>query len=47
MEKCSSGELPIGTADKMSHKQCPKNELEREGMKEKPYASLVGSLMYA
>ncbi|CAN6704261.1 unnamed protein product [Malus baccata var. baccata] len=47
MEKCSSGELPIGKGDKMSAEQSPKNELEKESMKDKPYASLVGSLMYA
>ncbi|KAM2628345.1 hypothetical protein TB2_001696 [Malus domestica] len=47
MEKCSSGELPIGKGDKMSTEQSPKNELEKESMKDKPYASLVGSLMYA
>ncbi|XP_068309679.1 secreted RxLR effector protein 161-like [Pyrus communis] len=47
MDKCSNGELPIGKGDKLSSDQCPKNELENEGMKDKPYASLVGSLMYA
>ncbi|KAM1133510.1 hypothetical protein ACFX19_043460 [Malus domestica] len=47
MDKFSNGELPIGKGDKLSSDQCPKNELEKEGMKDKPYASLVGSLMYA
>ncbi|XP_050147280.1 secreted RxLR effector protein 161-like [Malus sylvestris] len=47
MAKCSSGELPIGKGDKLSKEQCPKNELEKETMKDKPYASFVGSLMYA
>ncbi len=27
--------------------QCPRNNLEQEAMKDKPYASLIGSLMYA
>jgi len=27
--------------------QCPKNDLERKQMKNIPYASIVGSLMYA
>ena len=27
--------------------QCPKNELERKQMEQIPYASIVGSLMYA
>ena len=47
MEKCAGGELPIGKVDKMSSERSPKNELEKENMKDKPYASLVGSLMYA
>lgn len=47
MEKCAGGELPIGKGDTMSSEQNPKNELENENMKNKPYASLVGSLMYA
>ncbi|XP_068309864.1 secreted RxLR effector protein 161-like [Pyrus communis] len=47
MKKCSSGDLPIGKGDKMSTEQSSKNELEKESMKDKPYASLVGSLMYA
>ena len=47
MDKCSHGELPIGKGDKLSITQSPKNELEKETMNDKPYASLVGSLMYA
>ncbi|KAM1415115.1 hypothetical protein ACFX2I_006811 [Malus domestica] len=47
MENCSSGELPIGNGDKFSNDQSPKNDLEKDSMKTKPYASLVGSLMYA
>ncbi|XP_050122962.1 secreted RxLR effector protein 161-like [Malus sylvestris] len=47
MDKCSNGELPIGKGDKLIIDQCPKNELKNEGMKDKPYASLVGSLMCA
>jgi len=27
--------------------QCPKNDLERKAMESIPYASVVGSLMYA
>ena len=33
--------------DKLSLNQCPKNDLEKESMKNIPYASAVGSLMYA
>lgn len=47
MEKCSCGELPIGKGDKISIEQSPKKELEKESMKDKPYAALVGNLMYA
>ena len=47
MKKCPGGELPTGKGDKMSSEQSPKNELEKENIKDKPYASLVGSLMYA
>lgn len=47
MQNCSSGELPVGKGDKMSNEQSLKNELEKENMKDKPYASLVGNLMYA
>ncbi|PRQ31880.1 putative RNA-directed DNA polymerase [Rosa chinensis] len=47
MQKCSSGEVPIGKGDKFSKEQCPRNELEKKSMQDKPYASLVGSLMYA
>ncbi|XP_070660599.1 secreted RxLR effector protein 161-like [Malus domestica] len=47
MLACGTIELPISKGDKLSKKQCPKNDLERDAMKDKPYASLVGSLMYA
>lgn len=47
MENCSHGEVPIGKGDKFSINQCPRNELEKKCMQDKPYASLVGSLMYA
>ncbi|KAL6323845.1 hypothetical protein AAG906_005840 [Vitis piasezkii] len=33
--------------DKLSKMQCPRNNMEREQMKKIPYASAVGSLMYA
>ena len=38
---------PIAKGDKLSKDQCPKNDLERSAMKDVPYASVVGSLMYA
>ena len=47
MEKCSSVIAPIQKGDKFSLNQCPQNELERKGMERIPYASAVGSLVYA
>nr|XP_033508618.1 secreted RxLR effector protein 161-like [Nicotiana tomentosiformis] len=47
MEKCSSSPVPIQKGDKFSLYQCPKNKLERMQMKDIPYASIFGSLMYA
>ena len=47
MSTCSPGEVPIVKGDKLTKLQCPKNELERSQMKDVPYASAVGSLMYA
>ena len=39
-------EVPIGKGDKLNKNQCPRNELDKESVKGKPYASVVGSLMY-
>ena len=47
MKDCGSTIVPIQKGDKFSLSQCPQNELERGPMKDIPYASLVGSLMYA
>ncbi|XP_057968175.1 secreted RxLR effector protein 161-like [Malania oleifera] len=47
MDKCSASPIPIKKGDKFSLKQCPKNDLERRQMKDVPYTSVVGSLMYA
>jgi transposase InsO family protein len=38
---------PIVKGDRFNLNQCPKNDLEREQMKNIPYAFAVGSLMYA
>jgi len=40
-------DTPVAKGDKFSLKQCPKNNLERTIMHDKPYASAVGSLMHA
>jgi len=47
MDKCSASPVPMQKGDKFSLMQCPKNDLERKQMKNIPYASVVGSLMYA
>ena len=47
MENCSAGESPIQKGDRFNLMQCPNNELERKQMEAIPYASAVGSLMYA
>ncbi|KAM1760174.1 hypothetical protein ACFX12_003074 [Malus domestica] len=44
---CSSGDVSISMGDKLSLAQCPVTDLDFETMKSKPYASLVGSVMYA
>ena len=47
MKYCSPSVAPIMKSDKLSLNQCPKNDLEKEFMKNIPYASTVGSLMYS
>ncbi|XP_040872116.1 secreted RxLR effector protein 161-like [Glycine max] len=47
MDKCSASPVPIQKGDKFSLMQCPKNDIERKQMENIPYASIVGSLMYA
>jgi len=47
MKDCSLSVAPLVKGDRFNLKQCPKNDYEREKMKNIPYASVVGSLMYA
>ena len=47
MESCTLSPVPIQKGDNFSLSQCPKNDLEHKEMDNIPYASLVGSLMYA
>ena len=47
MKDCSPSVCPIVKGDRFNLNQCPKNDLEREQMKNISYASAVGSLMYA
>ncbi|XP_062089758.1 secreted RxLR effector protein 161-like [Humulus lupulus] len=44
---CKPGDTPVVKGDKFSLKQCPKGSLEVQEMQKIPYASAVGSLMYA
>jgi hypothetical protein len=47
MKNCLTSVAPITKGDKFSKDQCPQNALEQEQMKNIPYASAVGSLLYA
>ncbi|XP_041004001.1 secreted RxLR effector protein 161-like [Juglans microcarpa x Juglans regia] len=47
MKDCSPSVASIVTGDRFNLSQCPKNDLEREKMKNISYASTVRSLMYA
>ena len=47
MKDCSSGDTPIAKGDKFSLTQYPKNNLEIKEIQKIPYASIVGSFMYA
>jgi hypothetical protein len=47
MKNYSPSVAPIMKGDRFNLNQCPKNDLEREQMKNIPYTSAVGSLMYA
>ena len=47
MKDCSSGDTPVAKGDKFNFSQCPKNDFEIKEMQKIPYASAVGSLMYA
>ena len=47
MKDSKSGDTPIAKGDKFSVNQCPINDLARIQMQKIPYASAVGSLMYA
>jgi hypothetical protein len=38
---------PMAKGDKFSLNQCPKNHVENEVMQKYPYASIIGSIMYA
>ena len=47
MQDCNLGDTPVAKGDKFSLGQYPKNDFEIKEMQKIPYASAVGSLMYA
>ncbi|GJZ21614.1 putative RNA-directed DNA polymerase [Tanacetum coccineum] len=47
MQNCSPTIAPVVKGDKFGAYQCPKNKLEQEEMRLKPYVSVVRSLTYA
>ncbi|KAM1717684.1 hypothetical protein FF2_024886 [Malus domestica] len=47
MENCNGCHVPVNKGDHLSKEQCLRTDFEVKKMSEKPYASLVGSLMYA
>ena len=47
MQNCKPSDIPVAKGDKFSLSQCPKNDFEEKEMQKIPYASVVGSLMYA
>ena len=47
MEQSKKGFLPMSHGKRFSEKQCPSSDEERSRMSKVPYASAVGSIMYA
>ena len=47
MDQAKKGFLPVLEGVKLSKTQCPTNAEDREKMKSVPYASTIGSIMYA
>ena len=47
MQQCKPGIAPVCKGDKLSLLQCPHSDFEKAQMKNVPYASAPGSIMYA
>ncbi|XP_057958402.1 secreted RxLR effector protein 161-like [Malania oleifera] len=47
IKDCHSGDTPTAKGERFGLSQCPKTEVEKKEMQKIPYASAVGSLMYA
>ena len=46
MQQCKPGIAPVCKGDKLSLSQCPHSDFEKAQMKNVPYASALGSIMY-
>ncbi|CAL8152538.1 unnamed protein product [Prunus armeniaca] len=46
MRMCYGQKVPLAKGD-LKNEHCPKNKEEEDEMRNKPYGSLVGSIMYA
>ena len=47
MENCNPIDTPMAKGEKLSNNLCPKTLKQKKRMEKVPYASVVGSLMYA
>ena len=47
MQECKPVKVPIPVGVRLFVEQCPKTQEEEEDMSHVPYASVIGSLMYA
>ena len=47
MHDCKPSDTPVAKGDKFSLNQCPKNNFEIHKIQQVPYASVIGSLIYA
>ena len=47
MDQAKKGSLPVLQGVKLSKTQCPTTTEDREKMEDVPYASAIGSIMYA
>ena len=47
MQDYKVDDTPVAKGDRFTVNQCPKNDFEKKKMEKIPYASVVGSLMYA
>ena len=46
MQFCSAGDAPMMKGDKLSEKQCPRNDLKRKQMKDIPFSLRLQIMLY-